>query len=60
MRGKQFHKGVEIHSWTMVLFAAYRQCPEDKLRCVRCFVCMYLPVTDRSVPCEVCAMFCIL
>ena len=34
MRGKQFHKGVEIHSWTLVLFAAYRQCPEDKLRWV--------------------------
>ena len=34
MRGKQFHKGVEIHSWTLVIFGTYRQCPEDRLRCV--------------------------
>ena len=34
MRGKQFHKGVEIHSWTLVIFGTYRQCPEDRLRYV--------------------------
>ena len=34
MRWKQFHKGVEIHSWTLVIFGTYRQCPEDRLRYV--------------------------
>ena len=32
MRGKQFHSGVEVHLWTIVVFATVRQCPEDKLR----------------------------
>ena len=32
MRGKQFHKGMEIVSWALIIFAQYRQCPEDKIR----------------------------
>ena len=34
MRGKQFHRGVEIHSWALAVFAQYRLCPEDKLQSV--------------------------
>lgn len=32
MRGKQFHKGAEIHTWALVIFAQHRHCPDDKLR----------------------------
>ena len=34
MRGKQFHRGVEIHSWALAVFAQYRLCPEEKLQWV--------------------------
>ena len=34
MRGKQFHRGVEIHCWGLAVFAQYRLCPEDKLQLV--------------------------
>lgn len=33
MRGKQFHKGVQIQTWALIIFAQYRQCSEDKIRC---------------------------
>jgi eukaryotic translation initiation factor 2C len=32
MRGKQFHRGVEIHCWALAVFAQYRLCPEEKLQ----------------------------
>ncbi|XP_064383428.1 protein argonaute-2-like [Halichondria panicea] len=32
MRGKQFHRGVEIHHWVLLTFAQVRFCPEDKIR----------------------------
>ena len=35
MRGKQFHRGAEIESWALIVFAQYRYCPEDKLKYVR-------------------------
>ena len=34
MRGKQFHKGVEIGVWALVIFAQYRYCPEEKIKYV--------------------------
>ncbi|CAI8029986.1 Protein argonaute-3 [Geodia barretti] len=34
MRGKQFHRGVEIHCWALAVFAQYRLCPEEKLQSV--------------------------
>ncbi len=34
MRGKQFHRGVEIHHWVLLTFAQVRFCPEDKIRSV--------------------------
>ena len=41
MRGKQFHRGVEIHSWALVVFAQYRICPEEKLQLVSLRVCVH-------------------
>jgi hypothetical protein len=32
MRGKQFHKGIEIYSWAVIIFAQYRYCPDDKIK----------------------------
>ena len=34
MRGKQFHRGVEIHHWVLLTFAQVRFAPEDKIRSV--------------------------
>jgi eukaryotic translation initiation factor 2C len=32
MRGKQFHYGVEVSIWAIVIFTTIKQCPEEKLR----------------------------
>ena len=32
MRGKQFHKGMEVYVWAIVVFCQLKHCPEDKLR----------------------------
>ena len=51
MRGKQFHRGVEIHCWALAVFAQYRLCPEDKLQSVSLSLVsfpLYLPVFPPS------------
>ena len=32
MRGKQFHFGVEVSIWAIIIFTSVKQCPEEKLR----------------------------
>lgn len=32
MRGKQFHKGMEVYTWAIMVFCQSKHCPEDKLR----------------------------
>ena len=57
-RGKQFHKGMEIVSWALIIFAQYRQCPEDKIRYtlhLRYHVCVVCVLVLGCVVCGACA-----